>query len=106
MSTFSDNLKKARKSKGWSQDQTAAILNIKRSRLGSYEDGRAHPPYELFIRVVDLFGILDWRGFINNVDFDIDSQRYPPPQPSLLEQAFRDSDEKTRNLVKSLLSLP
>lgn len=106
MSIFSDNFKKARKSKGWSQDQAANVLQIKRSRLGSYEDGRAHPPYELFIIIVDVFGIRDWKGFINNVDFDINKQVMPPPPPSIVDRSYRKADEKTRNLVKQLLSLP
>jgi len=106
MSTFSSNLKKARKAKGWSQDETAALLAIKRSRLGSYEDGRAHPPFELFIKIVDTFEIRDWRGFINNVHFDIHKQGNALIKPSLLDQKFSAADEKTRNLVRSLLSLP
>lgn len=41
------NIKFLRKQKGWTQEQLATELNIKRSLIGSYEEGRAKPNYEV-----------------------------------------------------------
>ena len=41
------NIKFPRKQKGWTQEQLATELNIKRSLIGSYEEGRAKPNYEV-----------------------------------------------------------
>jgi transcriptional regulator with XRE-family HTH domain len=67
---FSENLKKARNLKGWSQEQAAAKIGIKRARLGSYEEGRADPPNKILTLIVETFGVQDdVYGFINNRDF-------------------------------------
>lgn len=51
------NLKFLRKSKGWTQEEFADKLKIKRSLLGAYEEGRAKPNYDVLMLVSKLFDI-------------------------------------------------
>ena len=55
MSRAGLNLKYLRKLRGWTQEEFAARLNIKRSLLGAYE-GRADPRLEVLEIVADIFG--------------------------------------------------
>lgn len=106
MSIISDNLKKVRKTLGWSQEQAAAQLGIKRSNLASYEEGRAFPSITLLPALVVAYGILDWQRFISDPTFDLHNQIAQPPPISLIEYRFNALDEKQKNLAKQLLSLP
>jgi transcriptional regulator with XRE-family HTH domain len=49
------NIKFLRKQKGWTQEQLATELDIKRSLIGSYEEGRAKPNYEVLMKLSGLF---------------------------------------------------
>ena len=106
MSVISDNLKKARKALGWSQEQAAAQLGIKRSNLASYEEGRAFPSITLLPALVVAYGILDWQRFIEDPAFDLHNQVAPAPPISLVEHRFNLLDKKQKNLAKQLLNLP
>jgi transcriptional regulator with XRE-family HTH domain len=55
MSMASKNLKYLRKLRGWTQEEFANKLNIKRSLLGAYEEERAEPRIEVLELVGDLF---------------------------------------------------
>src|SRR6516164_5019488 len=55
MSTAGQNLKYLRKQKGWTQEEFAAKLGIKRSLLGAYEEERAEPRLEVLETVSDMF---------------------------------------------------
>ena len=47
MDFIASNMKFLRKTKTWTQSDLAEELNIKRSLIGAYEEGRARPTYEL-----------------------------------------------------------
>ncbi len=51
------NLKYLRKLKGKTQEEFAALLNIKRSLLGAYEEERAEPRLEVLEAVSDHFSV-------------------------------------------------
>ena len=55
MSFSNQNLKYLRKQRGWTQEEFATKINIKRSLLGAYEEERAEPRYEVLEAVCDLF---------------------------------------------------
>jgi transcriptional regulator with XRE-family HTH domain len=57
MSFIDRNLKTLRKFKNMSQESLADALKIQRSRLASYEEGRAEPPYDLLITIGDYFHV-------------------------------------------------
>jgi transcriptional regulator with XRE-family HTH domain len=55
MSTAGKNLKYLRKLRGWTQEEFAAKLHIKRSLLGAYEEERAEPRIEVLESVGEIF---------------------------------------------------
>src|SRR5688572_1353041 len=55
MSTAGLNLKYLRKLRGWTQEEFANKLNIKRSLIGAYEEERADPRLEVLEIVADVF---------------------------------------------------
>ncbi|ANH82384.1 XRE family transcriptional regulator [Niabella ginsenosidivorans] len=55
MSVANKNLKYLRKLRGWTQDEFANKLNIKRSLLGAYEEERAEPRLEVLETICDIF---------------------------------------------------
>jgi transcriptional regulator with XRE-family HTH domain len=55
MSIAAQNLKYLRKLRGWTQEEFANKLKIKRSLLGAYEEERAEPRLEVLEVVSDMF---------------------------------------------------
>ena len=57
MSKISNNIRHLRGQKSLTQDELATHLDISRSRLGAYEEGRSEPPIEMLIRISEYFHI-------------------------------------------------
>jgi transcriptional regulator with XRE-family HTH domain len=57
MSSIDKNIRTLRKFRNLSQEALADVLSIQRSRLASYEEGRAEPPYDLLIKMGDYFHV-------------------------------------------------
>ncbi len=55
MSQAGQNLKYLRKLRGWTQEEFAVKLGVKRSLIGAYEEERADPRLEVLEIVADLF---------------------------------------------------
>lgn len=55
--SFKDNLRRFRKQKGFTQATLAAKLGITRAAVGSYEEGRAEPPFSLLVRICTLLEV-------------------------------------------------
>src|SRR5688572_4501492 len=55
MAISNQNLKYLRKLRGWTQEEFAQKLRIKRSLLGAYEEERAEPRIEILEVVADMF---------------------------------------------------
>ena len=55
MSIAGQNLKYLRKLRGWTQEEFAQKLNIKRSLVGAYEEERADPRLDVLEIVGDMF---------------------------------------------------
>jgi transcriptional regulator with XRE-family HTH domain len=55
MSIANKNLKYLRKLRGWTQDEFAKKLRIKRSLVGAYEEERAQPRIDVLETVCDMF---------------------------------------------------
>ncbi|WP_187774827.1 helix-turn-helix domain-containing protein [Pedobacter sp. BS3] len=53
---FSKNLQNFRKVWGMSQDRLAKHLNVKRSAVGAYEEGRALPRFDQMLRISNKLG--------------------------------------------------
>ena len=54
---FSKRLKALRTEKGYSQEQMSALLNISRSRLSMYEQGKREPCFSILIDIADFFNV-------------------------------------------------
>jgi transcriptional regulator with XRE-family HTH domain len=54
---FGNNLKFLRKAKGFTQDELSFELDLKRSQIGSYEEGRAHPSYDKLMEICEYFKV-------------------------------------------------
>jgi len=100
------NLKKVRTALGWSQEKAAQQMGIRRSTLASYEEGRALPAIILFPKIVHVYGISDWKGFIQNPDFEFTNQKSVPETVSLIEEKYNSLTAKEKILAKTLLNLP
>lgn len=57
MSNIALNLKYLRKKKGYTQQQFADLMDIKRSLVGAYEEDRAEPKYELLKKFASYYDL-------------------------------------------------
>lgn len=57
MSYFGKNIRKIRTAKKMSQSEFAKLFDLKRTALGSYEEGRAEAKIDTIIKVADYFGL-------------------------------------------------
>ncbi|HET8858835.1 helix-turn-helix domain-containing protein [Marivirga sp.] len=57
MSLIDSNIKYLRKEKGWTQQDLADELGVKRPQIGSYEEGRADPRIQTLMKLSDLFNV-------------------------------------------------
>lgn len=57
MAVAGQNLKYLRKLRGWTQEEFAAKLGIKRSLIGAYEEERAEPRLEVLEVISDMFKV-------------------------------------------------
>src|SRR5665811_1153591 len=57
MAIAGQNLKYLRKLRGWTQDEFANKLGIKRSLIGAYEEERAEPRLEVLEIISDMFKV-------------------------------------------------
>ena len=57
MSLAGQNLKYLRKLRGWTQEEFAAKLRIKRSLIGAYEEERADPRLEVLETISQIFKV-------------------------------------------------
>ena len=55
MSNAGKNLRYLRKLRGWTQEEFANKLNIKRSLVGAYEEERAEPRLEVVKQICHIF---------------------------------------------------
>ncbi|MEC9490583.1 MAG: helix-turn-helix transcriptional regulator [Halanaerobiales bacterium] len=68
--TFGENLKKARKDKGFTQKDLAEIVGIKRSTIAGYESKNQEPSYEVLRKIakaldcsIDTLLSLDYNNY-------------------------------------------
>ncbi len=55
MSYIGKNIRKIRISKKMTQTEFAELFNLKRTAVGSYEEGRAEPKIDTLIKIADYF---------------------------------------------------
>ena len=57
MSYFGKNIRKIRIAKKMSQSDFATLFDLKRTAVGSYEEGRAEAKIDTIIRIADHFNL-------------------------------------------------
>src|SRR5690554_3553177 len=57
MSLINNNIKYLRKDKGWTQQELADALGVKRPQIGSYEEDRADPRIQTLLKLSNLFNV-------------------------------------------------
>lgn len=74
---LAENLKKVRKSRGYSQDEVASKLNITRQSLSKWENGRAFPDVLCLKSLCELYGVsIDEMVKDNNI-FEVKKEDIP-----------------------------
>jgi transcriptional regulator with XRE-family HTH domain len=94
---FRDNLIHLRQTLGLSQEEAARKIGIKRSRLASYEEGRATPGPDILVKICDGLSITDLYAFLTDPSYSL------RPYMPTLEQRYRALPEKERKLIDLLL---
>lgn len=91
MSVVCQNLKFLRKQKGWTQQEFADKLGIKRSLLGAYEEERAEPRTEVLEQVSDMFRV--------SID-DLLRRDLSSPKESFLERRRQQKMGNSRQAIE------
>jgi transcriptional regulator with XRE-family HTH domain len=68
-STFQINMIRARNSYGWSQEEAAKNIGIKRPTLAAYEEGRSEPGFDILQKICKAYNIKNVSAFIFDPDF-------------------------------------
>jgi transcriptional regulator with XRE-family HTH domain len=76
MGKISDNIKYLRKKQGFTQQQFADAMQIKRSLVGAYEEERAEPKYDLLQKFAEFFEL----SIDELINEKIDAQWKPKPK--------------------------
>lgn len=100
MSNIASNLKYLRKKKGFTQQQFADIMEIKRASVGAYEENRADPKYDLLKKIAEYYD-LSMDELANDV---IDDNWRPTPKSNasnlrILSITVDEEDKENIELV-------
>ena len=83
---FQDNLKTLRKSKGFTQEELAARLNVVRQTVSQWEKGQSVPDAEMLVKLAEIFEV--------SVSQLLGSRIEPDAQPdALAEQLARINEQ-------------
>ena len=83
---FQDNLKTLRKSKGFTQEELAARLNVVRQTVSKWEKGQSVPDAEMLVKLAEIFEV--------SVSQLLGSRIEPDAQPdALAEQLARINEQ-------------
>lgn len=103
---FAKNMVKAREYFNLTQDNAAKMLGITRSKLGSYEEGRGTPDYNMLVKIAANYSITNLQPFISDENFIMSDQGGTSlTRLSEMEMKFRKAPEKVRTAVKVLLEI-
>lgn len=89
MSFVSSNIKYLRKQKAWTQQDLADQLEIKRSLIGSYEEGRADPRISTLLKIAEVFNL----SLDDLLSQDL-AQHNKPAKPTRILAITVDSQER------------
>jgi len=104
---ISQNLIKARKYFGWSQQKAADLLSVTHKAYGSWEEGRANPDITMLPLISSIFQITNLLSFIANPGFEMNNQEeifmiqmaYP------LEDKYMNASPDAQKIVDLVLGI-
>lgn len=108
MKALAINLRKARRGRGLTQENCAAVFGVKRSLYGAWEEGRSQPAREPQRAIIKEYGITNWDRFSEDPEYDIHNQ--PPadgitPALTELQDKFMLADAGKQQEVRDLLGV-
>lgn len=92
MNFFQAKIRQLRKERGVTQQELADALNVKRSLIGAYEEGRAEPKFELLKKIANYFNISSDELISNTVSF-------LPGETKILAISVDNHDQENIELV-------
>ncbi|WP_010501399.1 helix-turn-helix domain-containing protein [Paenibacillus elgii] len=57
MNTVGDRIRELRTKRSWTQDYLGEKLQMRRTNVANYENGRIIPPTEILTKIADIFGV-------------------------------------------------
>lgn len=99
---FSRNMISYRLEFGWTQEQAAKAIGIKRSRLGAYEEGRSFPQCDILIKIVKAYKINDLLQFITGESYTILNEESSDIK---IVRKYHSLNEKDRKVVDFLFDI-
>jgi transcriptional regulator with XRE-family HTH domain len=103
---FAKNLRKVRSIKGWTQEEAAKRMGIKRSTLGAYEEDRSTPHIDDLDSILSVYGIKNWRSFVLDEHyFEGGGQINKTDPPTTVEKLYSKLDKKLKPAVDALLGM-
>ena len=94
MSYIGENLKRARKNKGWTQEQTAEMTGISSVMLSQYERGVRNPKLDIIRKIADALGV------------DVGELVFIESRENRPVKSVNDSNERINKLVDLLSQYP
>ena len=112
--TFGENLKKARKNKGFTQKDLAEIVGVKRSTIAGYESKNQEPSYEVLKKIakaldcsIDTLLAVDYNNYKiseNNITKEIIHNNELKLLFNEVREMSNDNIKFYRNLIKFIES--
>lgn len=97
MISIGERITQLRKTKDWSQDELAKMIDSSRVMIGKYERGDNLPSIEVIVKLAKAFGV--------SVDYLLGEERFGKydKEAILRLQEIQDLDDNTRNTLFSII---
>lgn len=88
---FGENLKQARKRRGYTQEKFAELIDISVSALSRIENGKFAPHEDTVSKILEVLGIKLYLLYLDNNDIDVESM-----YPDFIKRIELLKDDKSR----------
>lgn len=99
---FSNNLKKERHVKCWSQIKAAAVLDIPIKRFAAWEEGRSEPNIKDLAQLIRIYQVKHVVAFLSDEDYE-PGLKYSVN--SVLDECYGRLSEKEKQTVNQVLGI-
>lgn len=95
-------LKRTRSQKGFTQEDIANLIQVKRTTYAAYEQGRIRVPLEVFAKLANVYGTT-LEMMIKEVGNITDCSDYLEQEEKLLKY-YQQSNQKKRKMIKDYIA--